>query len=220
MARCPAGHRLSGPRRPCAACRRDALIRHVIAADASLPASEAAAAVDAVATSPAVLRELASALAADPGMLRRGQAGRRPRRRRAADLRAVPPPRPRAPPVRDMRPDRLDRGAGPRRRAGHLRQLLPAARRRLRRVRQVPGMQLRPQRPSGLPVVLAACHRSLRPLRPGPPAAGPLARGPGLRPVLHRRAAPARLMLWLRRAAAAGGPAWPRGDHLRYLRRA
>jgi hypothetical protein len=32
----------------------------VIAADASLPASEAAAAVDAVATSPAVLRELAS----------------------------------------------------------------------------------------------------------------------------------------------------------------
>jgi hypothetical protein len=72
MARCTAGHRLSGPRRPCAACRRDALIRHVIAADAPLPPSEAAAAVDAVATNPAVLRELASALAADPAMLRRG----------------------------------------------------------------------------------------------------------------------------------------------------
>ena len=71
MARCPAGHRLSGPRRPCAACRRDALIRYVIAADASLPASEAAA-VDAVAASPAVLRELTMALAADPGMLRHG----------------------------------------------------------------------------------------------------------------------------------------------------
>ena len=71
--RCPAGHQLPGPlRRPCAACRRDALIRHVIEADGSLSVSEAAAAVDAVATSPAVLRELAAALAADPGMLRHG----------------------------------------------------------------------------------------------------------------------------------------------------
>src|SRR5262249_37650117 len=50
-------------------CRRDALIRHVIAVDASLPASEAAAAVDAVAASPAVLRDLSAALAADPDML-------------------------------------------------------------------------------------------------------------------------------------------------------
>jgi integrase len=44
----------------------------VITADGSLPASEAAAAVDAVATSPAVLRELSAALAADPDMLRHG----------------------------------------------------------------------------------------------------------------------------------------------------
>jgi len=74
VARCPEGHALTshGERRPCAACRRDALIRHVIAADGSLPASEAAAAVDAVATSPAVLRDLAAALAADPDMLRHG----------------------------------------------------------------------------------------------------------------------------------------------------
>ena len=43
--------------------------------------------------------------------LRRGQGGRRPRRRRAANLRAVPPPGPRSPPVREMRQDRLDRGA-------------------------------------------------------------------------------------------------------------
>ncbi len=73
-ARCPAGHKLTshGLRRPCAACRRDALIRFVIAAGGSLPASEAAAAVDAVATSPAVLRELAAALAADPDMLANG----------------------------------------------------------------------------------------------------------------------------------------------------
>ena len=282
--RCPAGHELTshGLRRPCAACRRDTLIQHVITADGSLPASEAAAAVDAVATSPAVLRELAAALAADPDMLRhgraaggraagrradrprvddpdparvralrpgrdaalphtrrrhvqavhrppdhrrlralrRGQAGRRPRRRRAAHLRAVPPPRPRAPPVRGLRPDRLDRGAGPRRRAGHLRQLLPDAQRRLQRVRQVPGMQLRRQRPSGLPVVLAAGDRPLRPLRPGPPAAGPLARRPGLRPVLHRRAAAPGTVRILRAAAAAGRPARPGRRHLRQLRRA
>ncbi len=74
MARCPEGHELTshGERRPCAACRRDVLIRHVTAADGSLTASEAAAAVDAVATGPAVLRDLAAALAADPDMLRHG----------------------------------------------------------------------------------------------------------------------------------------------------
>ncbi|HEV8279973.1 MAG TPA: hypothetical protein VGQ26_30385, partial [Streptosporangiaceae bacterium] len=73
-ARCPAGHELTshGLRWPCAACRRDALIQHVLTAEGSLPASEAAAAVDTVATSPAVLRELAAALAADPDMLRHG----------------------------------------------------------------------------------------------------------------------------------------------------
>ena len=73
-ARCPAGHQLTshGLRQPCAACRRDALIQHVLAAEGSLPASEAAAAVDTVATSPAVLRELTAALAADPDMLHHG----------------------------------------------------------------------------------------------------------------------------------------------------
>ncbi len=73
-ARCPAGHELTSPglRRPCAACRRDALIRYVVTAEGSLPAGEAAAAVDAVATSPAVLRELAAALAAGPDMLAHG----------------------------------------------------------------------------------------------------------------------------------------------------
>ena len=55
-----------------AACRRDALIQYVITADGSLPASEIAAAVDAVATSPAVLRDLAAALTADRDMLRHG----------------------------------------------------------------------------------------------------------------------------------------------------
>ena len=74
VAHCPQGHELTshGSKRPCAACRRETLIRHVIAADRSLPAGEAAAAVDAVVTSPAVLRELAGALAADPDMLRHG----------------------------------------------------------------------------------------------------------------------------------------------------
>jgi hypothetical protein len=72
VSRCPAGHELTshGARRPCTACRRDELIRHVMMADKSLPAGEAAAAVDAVATTPAVLRELAAALTADPDMLR------------------------------------------------------------------------------------------------------------------------------------------------------
>ena len=74
MDRCAQGHELTshGDKRPCAACRRDTLIRYVIAADRSLPAGEAAAAVDAVITSTAVLRELAGALAADPDMLRHG----------------------------------------------------------------------------------------------------------------------------------------------------
>jgi hypothetical protein len=74
MARCPSGHELTGHglRWPCAGCRRDALIQHVNTADASLSAGQAAAAVDAVATSPAVLRELAAALAADPDMPRHG----------------------------------------------------------------------------------------------------------------------------------------------------
>ena len=48
------------------------LIRHVIAADGTLPASTAAAAVDAVAATPAALRSLVSALAADPDMLWHG----------------------------------------------------------------------------------------------------------------------------------------------------
>jgi len=74
-ARCAAGHELPGGRRQAAACpecRRDMLIRHVIAADGTLPASAAAAAVDAAARTPAALRELAAALAADPDMLRHG----------------------------------------------------------------------------------------------------------------------------------------------------
>jgi hypothetical protein len=74
-ARCPAGHELPGGRRQAAACprcRRDALIRHVISVDGTLPASAAAAAVDAAAATPAALRELAAALAAGPDMLRHG----------------------------------------------------------------------------------------------------------------------------------------------------
>ena len=90
----------------------------------------------------------------------------------------------------------------------------------LQRVRQAPGMQLLRHRPSGLPVVLAAGHRDLRPLRPGPPAAGPLARGARLRHLLHRRPAPPRPVRLLRSAAAAGQPARPGRRHLRQLRRA
>ena len=58
----------------------------------------------------------------------------------------------------------------------------------------------------GLPLVLAAGHRRLRALRPGPPAAGPLARGAGLRPVLHRRAAPPRAVRVLRPGSGGWSP--------------
>jgi hypothetical protein len=74
-ARCPAGHELPGGTRQgpaCPQCRRDLLIRHVIAADGTLPARTAAAAVGAVAATPAALRSLTSALAADPDMLAHG----------------------------------------------------------------------------------------------------------------------------------------------------
>ena len=49
---------------------------------------------------------------------------------------------------------------------------------RLQRLRRQPPVQLRRHRPAGLPVVLAAGHRRLRPLRPGPPAAARWPEGP------------------------------------------
>ncbi|MGH3158519.1 MAG: hypothetical protein ACRDNF_18370 [Streptosporangiaceae bacterium] len=62
---CPAGHDMpAGPGRICPACRRDQVIARVAAAGTSLPVSEVSAAVDAVATGPAMLRSLARALAA------------------------------------------------------------------------------------------------------------------------------------------------------------
>jgi hypothetical protein len=67
---CPAGHQ-PGPGKPgraCPACRRDRVVAWVAAADLSLTGEQVAAAVDAVAGHPAVLRSLATALAA-------GQAG-------------------------------------------------------------------------------------------------------------------------------------------------
>jgi hypothetical protein len=87
-------------------------------------------------------------------------------------------PRPGAPLVRALRAGSPDRGAGTRRRARHLRQLLPAARRRLQRLRQVPALQLRCQRPSGLPVVLAEGDLRLRPLQQDQPPAARWPEGP------------------------------------------
>ena len=283
-ARCPAGHELPGGRRQadaCPQCRRDTLIRHVISADGTLPAGVAAAAVDAAAATPAALRDLAAALAADPDMLRhgapplagagcrahrprlglpddarlrplrpgreaavpdggrghvqavrrprahgrlrslrRGQGRRRPGLLRPVHLRAVPAACPGAPLVRALRAGSPDRGAGTRRRARHLRQLLPAARRRLQRLRQIPALQLRCQRPSGLPVVLAEGDLRLRPLQAGPAAGGAVARRPGLRPVLRRRAARPGPVRGLRPGPAPGLPARPGRRHLRGLRRA
>jgi hypothetical protein len=68
---------------------------------------------------------------------------------------------------------------------------------------------------AGMPVLLPEGNRGLRALRPGQPAGGALARGPRLRPVLHRGAAPQWTVRQLRPAAAPGRPARPSGDDLR-----
>jgi len=72
--RCPGGHQLAHPddRGGCRRCRWDGLVDRVAAADPSLQPWKVAAAVDAVVTSPAVLRDLAAALAADPAALSAG----------------------------------------------------------------------------------------------------------------------------------------------------
>ena len=74
--------------------------------------------------------------------------------------------------------------------------------------------------PARLQAVRPAAHRGLRPLRPGPPAASPLAGRPGLRHLLHHRAAPPHPVRVLRTGTAAGQPARPGRRHLRQLRRA
>jgi hypothetical protein len=63
---CPSGHK-PGPRKPgmaCPGCRRETVVARVAAADRSLTAGQAAAAVDAAAGHGAALRSLAAALAA------------------------------------------------------------------------------------------------------------------------------------------------------------
>jgi hypothetical protein len=74
VARCPAGHELawSYQRRGCPRCRRERVVEMVAAAEPSLPLPVIEASVDAVVTSPAVLRELTAALAADLAALTRG----------------------------------------------------------------------------------------------------------------------------------------------------
>ena len=73
-ARCPAGHELAWPLqgRPCSRCRRDKVVAAVSAADPSLPGAVIEAAVEAVAPAGQALRQLADALAADPGALAAG----------------------------------------------------------------------------------------------------------------------------------------------------
>lgn len=151
--------------------------------------------------------------------LRCGQAGRCSHQRWPADLRTVPPRRTRAPRMRELRHDRLDRRAGPRRTTRRMRELLPDARGRLQRVRPPPRMQLRRQPHTDLPDLLTARHRDLRSLRPRPPTRGPLGRRPALRPLLHRRVAPSRSVPNLRAAAAAGRPTRTPGHPVRRLRR-
>ena len=77
-----------------------------------------------------------------------------------------------------MRQDRVDRRGGPRRKPGHLRELLPAACRALRCLRQSPALHLRRQRPPspagnvplGPPPHAPAAARCARRRRAGPTA--------------------------------------------------
>ena len=70
---CEVGHELGGtPGRPCATCRRQMVASRVAEADAGLSTDEITAAIDAVVTSPAVLRDLAAALADGPRPLLTG----------------------------------------------------------------------------------------------------------------------------------------------------
>jgi hypothetical protein len=73
VASCPAGHQVP-PRQAgrCPLCRRDQVTDIASAADGSLPRAVIEAAVEAVAPSGQALRQLALALAADPGALSRG----------------------------------------------------------------------------------------------------------------------------------------------------
>ena len=152
--------------------------------------------------------------------LRRGQAGRRPHRRRRAGLRAVPPSRARAPALRDVRQDRSDRGPGPRRGRGRVRELLPDAAGRLHGLRHA-GAACN-FAGGGNPVCKTCAPRCHEPLRRDAARTGrrrALARGPGLRHLLHQRAAPPRRLRGLRSAAAADRAARPGRDHVRGLRR-
>ena len=78
-------------------------------------------------------------------------------------------------------------------------------------------------RPGPNPDLRQAAHRARpRPARTAaqrPPTDRPLARGTGLRPLLHRGAAPPRHLHRLRDRAAPGRPARPGRHHLRRLRR-
>jgi hypothetical protein len=99
-----------------------------------------------------------------------------------------------APAVRDMRQDRPGRPPGPRRARRRVRELLPAAAGRLHGLRPAPSVQLRRRRNSGLQDVRATRRDCLRPLRPGPAADRALARGTGLRHLLHQRTAPSQYL--------------------------
>ena len=72
---CPAGHGLGPgpPGRPCPACRRQMVAARVAEADPGLSAEQISGAVEATVTGPAVLRDLAAALADGPGHCGQGR---------------------------------------------------------------------------------------------------------------------------------------------------
>ena len=112
-----------------------------------------------------------------------GQTDRRPRRTGSAVLRPVRRPTPTA--LRAMRTDQADRPPRPRRSPRHLRRLLPDARRGLQPLPATPAVFVRGRAGTDLHRLRSTVHSGLRALRRRPATDRPVARGTGLRPLLH-----------------------------------
>jgi len=128
------------------------------------------------------------------------------RARRAAPSRLRPLRRPAPTPLRAGAAHRHPRQ---RHRTRHLRRLLPRPPRRLPELWAAAAVRVRGRGPPDLPGLPTADARGLRALRPASPALGSLARGPGLRPLLHCGAAPPRPLHDLRHHPAPVAPPGP-----------
>jgi hypothetical protein len=118
-----------------------------------------------------------------------------------------------------VRADPTDRAACPQRTARHLRRLLPDALGDVCSLRSAPAVLVRRRPRAGLRQLRDTRHRALRTLRNRPCTGRALARGAGLRCLLHRRTGPSGNMRRLRPAAPISDSAGARGHPLRGLHR-